>query len=150
LSQARTMAFLVEFQSDDQASRRFWTVQWMYRTGYPELTSLWALTAGIGPNAHLSIPNALVLSGDKPAGIDPNRFKLMRLNFDEDDLVLHVDTQIAQYRQADDNWGETYRSPSLGDHVLPFDPSMFAKDSVVDWRHDVLSPGPGRDVLRVI
>jgi heavy metal sensor kinase len=145
LSQARTMAGLVEFQPDEQAFQRFWKVREMYRTGYPQLTPLWLLTSGNGPNAHFLTPAALVL-----AGVDPNRFKMMRLRFDEDDLVLHVDTQIAQYRQADDNWGETYRSPSLGDDVLPFHPGMFPSEQVLDWRHDELSPGPGREVLRVI
>lgn len=150
LSQARTMAGLVEFQPDEQASRRFRTVREIYRTGYPQLTPLWLLTAAPIPNSYLSVPGTLAVAGDKPFGTDPNRFKLMRIKFDEDDLILHVDTQIAQYRQADDNWGETYRSASLGSHILPFDPSMFPNDEVLGWRHDVLSPGPGREVLRVI
>jgi heavy metal sensor kinase len=150
LSQARTMAGLVEFQRDERAFRLIWTVWDMYRTGYPDLTPLSLLTAGVGPNAHLAIPGSLVFAGAKSWFGDPKRFQAMRIKFDEADLAIHLDTQIAQYRQANDNWAETYRSPSLEDHILPFDPSVFQSDQPIDWRHDVLSPGPGRDVLRVI
>lgn len=151
LSQARTMAGLVEFHWDEQRQAwRFFRVRELYRTGYPQLSALWLLTAIQTPNAHLTTPAALMLGTDKPLGIDPNRISLSRIKFDEDDIAEHIDTRVAQYRQADDNWGGAYRSLSLGSHIMPFDPSSFPSEEVLYWRHDILSPGPGQDVLRVI
>src|SRR5262249_19681044 len=75
---------------------------------------------------------------------------LANIRFDEDDIAEHVDTRIAQYRQADDNYGGSYRSPSLGDHIMPFDPSLFPSEEVLYWRHAILSPWPGCDVFGVV
>src|SRR5216684_932655 len=124
LSQARTMAGLVEFQwADERQGRRFFRVRELYGRGYPQLSALWLLTTIQGPNAHLTTPAALALGTEKPLGIDPNRPNLMKMRFDEDELV---------------------------DHVMPFDPNQFPSDQVIYWRHDILAPGPGRDVLRVV
>src|SRR5262245_10226051 len=151
LSQARTMAGLVDFRWDEQRQAwRYFRVRGLYRNGYPQLSSLWLLTAIQGPNAYLTTPGALVLGTEKPLGFDPNKPNLANIRFDEDDIAEHVDTRIAQYRQADDNYGGSYRSPSLGDHIMPFDPSLFPSEEVLYWRHDILSPGPGCDVLRVV
>jgi heavy metal sensor kinase len=153
LAQARTMAWLVEVQWPDRHSkeaRRFNLVQSVYRTGYPQLSSLWLLGTISAPNAQATTVGALLLGVPNPLGVDPRHPNLLRIKFDEDDLAEHLDLRIAQYRQADDNYGGAYRSPSLGEHVLPFDPSQFTSDQVLDWRHDIVALEPNCQVLRVI
>ncbi len=153
LSQARTMAWLVELQWPERhtkEARRFNFVQGAYRTGYPQLSSLWLLSTIQAPNAHATTLGALLVGAPNPLGVDPRHPNLLRIKFDEDDLAEHLDLRIAQYRQADDNYGGAYRSPTLGEHVLPFDPSQFPSDQVLDWRHDIITLEPDHQILRVI
>jgi heavy metal sensor kinase len=150
LMQARALVGQVEFQWPERRQRPpFFFIAPLYRTGYPQLSSLWLLSSIQAPNANFSTPFSLMLGTEKPLGVDLKRPNLFKIGIDEEEAKEHLDLKVAQYIQLDDNFGGTYKSTSLGNRALPFDPEQF--QSEVDWRPaDVVTLDEGHQVLRVI
>jgi signal transduction histidine kinase len=77
---------------------------------------------------------------------------LTELTFDEDELLQHVDGQVAEYFQIRSSWGSLYRSPSLvrAGETLSFDRSIFPSSEVLGWHFDDTQLTSGATVHRVI
>src|SRR5262249_38182517 len=108
------------------------------------------LAAGPGPQAHLLAP-VWVASGLRSR----LHYEIsLRLAFDitvNEQLLRGDDERVpAPFIQINAARGAPWRSRSLGDDVLPFDPSMLSASQDSDWTFDDVSLPDGRQLRRVL
>ncbi len=152
LSQAQILARLVQFQFDMEP---YWD---RYHAGaYNFLGSLGAATA---PNGHLLIP-LLVAEGsprpplpersERPGRGAPHRrpesfrehlyrhhvFPSMKaeIKLKDNDLLQHVDEDVAEYFQINGDWGSVYHSKKMAGCTFDFDPGVFRSKDVLGVPH---------------
>src|SRR5262249_4834378 len=136
LSQARTLARLVQFQFDRNRFRG------------KEYNFLGSLGAAATPGGHLLVPLWVAEGGPlpKPAGDAPRPeagtprrswsfsdelyhrvFMQMRaeVRLTNNDLLEHIDEEVAEYFQINTSWGAVYRSQKMGEQSFAFDKNVF-------------------------
>jgi heavy metal sensor kinase len=114
----------------------------------PALGVLGALAAGSVPQGHLLVPLwAAEVRG--PLAFRLSRLSATELVFPEGFLCQHADTPEAAYFQVNSDWGGGWRSPSLGGRSFPFDPALFARTPLYDWKFDDAELPAGVAVRRV-
>ncbi len=160
LSQARTLARLVQFQFD---RNRFLGKEYNF---------LGSLGAAATPGGHLLVP-LWVAEGSpipRPAGDAPRPevgtprrpqsfstelyhrvFMQMRaeVRLTNNDLLEHIDEEVAEYFQINTSWGAVYRSQKMGEQSFAFDKSVFKSAKVPDWDGGETGLGVGRKVYSV-
>jgi heavy metal sensor kinase len=152
LGQARRLYDLIKFQNPWKELR------------YRELHVLGTLTAGLNPNGDL--PLVVWAAQVWPTSKDRSEpqshpgpiaraiiHKLLsdsgKIRLDESSLHPEGEGQVAEYFQLDTAWGSTYRSASLGEQSLPFNPDMFADEQPLREKFDDFPLRPGVTLRRV-
>lgn len=135
LQQARNLASHAQFQLQGSRAR------------FQALMPLGLLAAGHAPIAYVQVP-IWSASGIR----SPLYYRLQRLaggeiQFNEDDLT--ADDGPTQFIQISMEWGNTWRSRSMGEHAFPFDPDQFASIPMFDWKFDNVELKPGEKIRRV-
>ncbi|HJT79409.1 MAG TPA: hypothetical protein VJ739_19590, partial [Gemmataceae bacterium] len=113
---------------------------------------LGSLAAASSPNGPLLAPAWLTRSRRPAAGPHALLQALFdgRVKFDASSLRPDDVGRIAEFFQLDTAWGSTYRSASLGEQSLPFDPDLFADEqTTVAWKFDELPLRSGVTVRRI-
>jgi hypothetical protein len=139
LLQAQTLAQLVQFH-----------VGWG-RLRYRSLNVLGLLSAAPSPGGYVLAP---AWAGQGFHGPFSHHYRMKfaeitEFRLDQDDRLLPVDKQVAEYYQIDSAWGNSYRSPSMGQRSFPMDPATFAPKEVLHWEFDDTTLGPDLRVRRV-
>jgi signal transduction histidine kinase len=155
--QAETLARLVEFQA----------TRIRYRG---ELAVAGLVTSYLSPEGGPLAPYSWgiqVLAPPPPAGSAPHRSSFLaweqigrvvgdlrrknppHIQLDTDELLQAVGGELAEYLQIDSTWGSSYRSDSLEDRSLPFDPTIFDGKPVAELADDIVL-APDIPVRRVI
>jgi heavy metal sensor kinase len=140
LAQARTLAQVIQFQ---------WPTRMRYRELYAELGLLGAPSSA----HHFFLTPAWIAEGAHgPIGGEMMRNLWGAAEVKLDEYTSHQDAESgpAEYFQVDSFWGNTYRSPSLGGHLLPFDPQHLPQDQVFNWELNDLELEPGVQLRRVV
>lgn len=123
LAQARAVAHLTQSQ-----------FQW-HRLGYARLTMLGSVSAAVGPYAYVTTPSWVAEGVRGPLNFGIMRRLANELQLDEG-LLPRDETLGRTYFQINSEWGQTWRSSSLGDHSLTADTSRLSADKVIDWAYD--------------
>ena len=154
LSQARTLAGLVQFQFD-----------WK-RVRYQKWNFTGAIAAAAAPHGHLLIP-LWVAEGapreDKSRGPGPHRGRVPSFSFElcgrvinsmkteitltNNDLLEHVDGEVAEFFQINSAWGSVYHSQKMDGRSFDFDPGVF-KSKVLGEQLDDARLGANLKVRR--
>jgi signal transduction histidine kinase len=137
LFQARTLAGMAQIQFQGS------------RTRYLSLSPLGALTAGVMPNGHLTVPFWVAEGMPGRLSWRLQRLGSSEIQFDEDDLGSISGGQLPEFYQVSLEWGTSWRSSSLGKRSLPFDPRQMAAIPMLGWTFDELEVLPGMNVRRV-
>src|SRR5262245_908100 len=160
LSQARTLARLVQFQFD-----------WSRFRG-KEFNFLGSLGAAATPGGHVLVPLWIAegsptarppLDAPRLDGGPPRKprsftdelyhrvFMQMRteIRLTNNALLEHIDEEVAEYFQINTSWGAVYRSQKMGDQSFAFDKSVFKSAKVPDWDGGETGLGVGRKVYWV-
>ncbi|HXG10774.1 MAG TPA: ATP-binding protein [Gemmataceae bacterium] len=132
LSEARTLATLVRYQ--------FQFNHIPYVGPYPLLG---LLTAGLSPNGYVLVPVWVAESVESPLNAP------FQIQLQEENLLTSEEEDTSYYYQINSSWGPSWRSRSLGDRWLPFNPGRFA-DKVLDWEADDVELERGLVVRRVV
>jgi two-component system, OmpR family, heavy metal sensor histidine kinase CusS len=159
LSQARTLARLVQFQFD-----------WNRFRG-KEYNFLGSLGAAATPGGHVLLPLWIAegsptprppLDAPRPEGAPrkPRSFTdelyhrvfmqmRMEIRLTNNALLEHIDEEVAEYFQINTSWGAVYRSQKMGEQSFAFDKSVFKSAKVPDWDGGETGLGVGRKVYWV-
>src|SRR3954453_6793634 len=115
VSQARTMASLAQFQ-----------FQWS-RGRYHGLHMLGLLSAGLSPRGYVLMPVWAAHDSRAHAPLNEHLFlaSVTEIQFNEDALLAQADDPVREYFQIDSQWGNTWRSRSLGNRSFPVDRAVF-------------------------
>jgi heavy metal sensor kinase len=138
LHEAQELARLTQFQIDFSRFRA------------RDLHLVGLLGTALAPNAHALVPFEVAQSLRGPVSFELYRRQLVEVRLDENDVLRHVDGEVAEYFQIDSSWGSSYHSRSLGGRSFPLDPAAFAPDKVVYWQFDDVGLEPDVPVRRVL
>lgn len=75
---------------------------------------------------------------------------VMDIQFSEFPPLHAEDADDSSYFQVNTEWGSAWRSQSMGEHTLPFDPQVFPATEVLDWHFDDTQLAGGVRVRRVV
>jgi signal transduction histidine kinase len=126
LSQARTVAQLAQVQPQ---FRRLEVAQFM---------PVGALSAALAPQGNLLIPTWIASGTRSPLNLQLLRRLATEIVVVDEELPRDPAVGQIEYFQINSEWSSvpSWRSRSLGDHVLPFDPARLSSTQSVDWVFD--------------
>jgi two-component system, OmpR family, heavy metal sensor histidine kinase CusS len=135
--QARTLANQAQFQYKGN------------RVRFQMLAPLGILTAAPGADGCLLSP---LWAGTTCKGPLAGRMYNLcgtEIQFNEEDIPPFPDGPVTEYFQITSEWGNSWRSRSLGEHSFPVSAKDFETLRLFDWRFDNPEVEPGVSVRRV-
>lgn len=108
------------------------------------------LLAGHGPFGHLRSPIWVMEYARAPSSMMLHMGLASEIVFDESILQRDPDGNDPEYVQIDSEWGRVWKSHSLGEGSLSFDPRPLKNDPRYTWSHDNIYLDDGRAARRVV
>lgn len=115
-----------------------------------QLFLLGAIPATLGRDAYITAPIWLAEGKERGAfAFALTRMLISEIQLPDDELPHVGDGMLTDYFQINSEWGKVWRSPTLGAHEFPFDPTTFASIPLYDPKFEDLEIAPGVKVCRV-